>query len=322
MTDERVVMEFDNVGLHCEYENCNQKDFLPFKCSKCYMNLCFIHRSEFAHNCVNKNINDMTSLDCPVCKKSFKLTKSEDPNDAWDRHFSTECSQQPEKGKLSTIRCASPICKTVLGPSNRFQCPQCKTFVCLSCRTPDAHKCTSLRNGSKRTRNTVAAARAKKFGGGNNNAKSSSATSHSSNKNITSSGGSRRPENNENTLKGSAQRRMNQRDGQLQDSALTAAQGNVTTEFHDCPLCSKSFQNSTELVHHVDRDHDMTQPSSINNNNTAPLGQLQQSDVNSTEVCPTCSQRFPDVMSLIHHAEQYHSGIVERTTSDNKCLLS
>ena len=39
------------VGEHCSAQQCNQVDFLPFRCAGCANVFCLEHRSVVAHDC-------------------------------------------------------------------------------------------------------------------------------------------------------------------------------------------------------------------------------------------------------------------------------
>ena len=73
-------MEFDHVGSHCAADGCNQRDFLPFTCDGCHKPFCLAHRSGLAHNCAGAERKDVTSIDCPICGKSIRMTRSENPD--------------------------------------------------------------------------------------------------------------------------------------------------------------------------------------------------------------------------------------------------
>lgn len=280
----------------------------------------------------------MTSMDCPVCKQSFKLTKSEDPNEAWDRHFSTTCTQQPGQEK-TTLKCASSTCTVTLGPSNRFQCPRCLKLVCLRCRTVEAHQCSAVPvKGAKRGHDAVTAARLSKLGGASSAATSSHKNFKIDNKGISSSNAKPRMANGDksdsnNTLRGSAQRRKTEQQQQQTASQITSYTQPVgvipppdsthtsVNESFVCPLCSQKFQSSVDLVQHVDAVHDMQSSPSIPVTSASAVGNsvgsTSSSNTNLPEVCPTCSQRFADVMSLIRHAEVAHTGLGEGSASTN-----
>ena len=137
-------MEFDHVGAHCDFEGCNQQDFLPFVCDTCHKSLCLMHRSYVSHNCIGATAKDMTSIDCPICGKSVKFDKSQDVNVIWDDHYINHCTQQPHKKAgvdIPPARCFAQGCRTVLGPSNTFTCSKCHQMVCLAHRIADDHNC-------------------------------------------------------------------------------------------------------------------------------------------------------------------------------------
>ena len=308
----------------------------------------------------------MTSMDCPVCKKSFKLTKAEDPNEAWERHFSTTCTQVPGSDKPSPLQCASSTCQVILGPSNRFQCPLCRVLVCLGCRTVEAHQCKAAAptKGLNNGLNVATASRINKFAGhssqGGNSSAKKSATGRGKPKTAprNSNGGkgnSSRNSNSDNTLKGSAQRRMERQQQATASgaphqhhpvgvvpppSSVSDNNSNSSSDLFDCPLCFQKFTTSTELVQHVDRAHNTSEPlSSSSSPATSPASaSTSRGDTHGThatipvpggareaasrigggpEICPTCSQRFSDVMALIQHAESAHAGLGEGSNSSS-----
>lgn len=139
-------MEFDHVGRHCSLETCHQRDFLPFTCDICKGSFCLDHRTYASHNCVGKERKDMTSISCPICGDSIKFSQSQNIDELWTIHFENECIQTSKSKAID--KCVSKSCKIRLGPSNRFQCPQCKELVCLSHRRPEDHQCRSSINRS------------------------------------------------------------------------------------------------------------------------------------------------------------------------------
>ena len=134
-------MEFDNVGAHCQHDECHQKDFLPFLCDHCGKSLCLLHRSYVSHNCSGDKNKDMTSMDCPICGKSVVFDKGQDANVVWDDHYVNSCTQQGNGLKKNIVRCFKPDCHTVLGPSNTYTCNKCHQRVCLAHRIPEEHRC-------------------------------------------------------------------------------------------------------------------------------------------------------------------------------------
>ena len=88
-----------SLGKHCEAEECNQLDFLPFQCDACGQTYCLDHRSYQAHKCEKEAGRESTTLVCPLCAKAVKMTRGEDPNAALEAHTS-QVQQRPAPGIL------------------------------------------------------------------------------------------------------------------------------------------------------------------------------------------------------------------------------
>mmetsp|Transcript_9537 Transcript_9537/g.14348 ORF Transcript_9537/g.14348 Transcript_9537/m.14348 type:complete len:296 (+) Transcript_9537:282-1169(+) len=295
-------MEFDHVGAHCEAESCNQRDFLPFKCSYCSKNLCHSHRSPLAHGCTSAGAIDVTSMDCPICGKTIKMNKSDDPNEIWDQHFTTICSQQPKKEPTQVLRCASPSCSTALGPSNTITCTMCHRKVCITHRAPDHHRCGHLRQQDMlKSRQHMSQSR---------NAEKPKSTSVKNKKTSIP-----RPEN---TLMGTAKHRQQQAAPRI-PTASTSASAEGVPPCHVCGAVVGSFEG---LVEHVESLHPAPTPSPPPS--TVPAQVQQEASSSGVEVCPQCQRRFSDVVDLIRHVERDHSSsnsILSTGNSDN-CSLS
>jgi len=242
-------MEFDYVGQHCQFEGCRQKDFLPFTCNSCMKNLCLAHRSTGAHNCKGTTVKDFTSIDCPICTKTIKFDKSEDPNVVWDDHFIHDCNPQSNEVRPKVqARCARNGCSTSLGLSNSFSCPKCARKVCLSHRIPEEHNCQGVDrsfflNNVQATNNRVV----KQVNTIRNDAKKK-VTPRSSTEDST------------NTLKGSAHRRMSKADTVATQSVVTQPTIPVLDESigscrEVCPLCQQRFSDAIVLVQHFETAH-------------------------------------------------------------------
>ncbi len=115
------------VGKHCEYEYCNQLDFLPFHCQSCRKTYCLDHRTESSHRCTNAG--------------------------AWAERRRQAQLAQPSIGAGKTLRdkvsekpCASPACKTVVGTSlvPGVHCSTCNRDYCLKHRLKEDHDCKNL----------------------------------------------------------------------------------------------------------------------------------------------------------------------------------
>lgn len=132
-TSETSYVEMDDkrdaslIGKHCEYDYCNQLDFLPFFCQSCKGTFCLDHRSETAHKCANEG--------------------------AWAERKRLAQLSQPSIGEGKTLRdkvsekpCASPECKTVVGTSLTpgVHCQTCNRDYCLKHRLKEDHDCKNL----------------------------------------------------------------------------------------------------------------------------------------------------------------------------------
>lgn len=75
-----------------------------------------------------------------------------------------------------------------------------------------------------------------------------------------------------------------------------------------CPICSKRFRSTNELINHCETIHN-----SSNNNNynihTTPARATTATSSSSTqrEVCDVCGKSFATINELIQHADQVHS---------------
>ncbi len=268
-------MEFDYIGKHCSLPTCNQKDFLPFKCDYCHKDFCLDHRSYACHGCDGALSKDVTSTDCPMCGKSIKFTKAQDPNVIWEEHYLNGCTQTAQRKQ--TKKCGKSGCTTTLGPTNTFTCSKCRQEVCIAHRLPEDHNCAAA------LRQLRADALQAKMGPVQKKAPSSSTI-----------GAMKATElKNENSLKGSAARRMptnpattpssssGARPTVANSSSLPGSRANPvtidesTTADHVCPfLCGASFSNATELTNHINAAHNesTSQPQVTNNIGSEQVG--------------------------------------------------
>ncbi|KAI8916276.1 AN1-type zinc finger protein 1 [Gorgonomyces haynaldii] len=92
------------IGQHCAESDCNQLDFLPFKCRECNKNYCPLHRFPDKHHCILKETK-ILGLDTNIGKQE----------------------------------CALESCKTV--DILLSQCRVCLKTYCLSHRHPPDHGC-------------------------------------------------------------------------------------------------------------------------------------------------------------------------------------
>jgi AN1-type zinc finger protein 1 len=115
------------IGKHCQYEYCNQLDFLPFLCQSCRKTFCLDHRTETSHKCVNEGA-------WAERKRKAELAKH---NIGEGRTLHDRVSEKP---------CATPACKTVIGTSLKpgVHCSSCNRDYCLKHRLKEDHDCKNL----------------------------------------------------------------------------------------------------------------------------------------------------------------------------------
>ncbi|KAG6002706.1 hypothetical protein E4U21_002815 [Claviceps maximensis] len=115
------------VGKHCQYEYCNQLDFLPFLCHSCSKTFCLDHRTESTHKCPNAG----------AWAERRRLANLSRPSIGQDKTLRDKVSQKP---------CASPECTTVVGTSlvPGVHCDSCNRDYCLKHRLGEDHDCKNL----------------------------------------------------------------------------------------------------------------------------------------------------------------------------------
>ncbi|XP_050271369.1 zinc finger AN1 domain-containing stress-associated protein 12 [Quercus robur] len=131
---------FPDLGQHCQNPDCNQLDFLPFKCDGCQKVFCVEHRSYKAHECPKSDHNSRKVVVCETCSMSIETTgrDGEDEKAMLEKHEkSGNCD--PKKKKKPT--CPVRRCKEILTFSNTSTCKTCQLNVCLKHRFPADHVC-------------------------------------------------------------------------------------------------------------------------------------------------------------------------------------
>lgn len=130
--DTSYVEMYDNndatlVGKHCEYDYCNQLDFLPFLCQSCRKTYCLDHRTETAHKCKSAG----------AWAERKRLAQQAQPSIGGGKTLRDRVSEKP---------CASPSCKTVVGTSLTpgVHCTTCNRDYCLKHRLGEDHDCKNL----------------------------------------------------------------------------------------------------------------------------------------------------------------------------------
>ncbi|GAO14490.1 uncharacterized protein UV8b_04283 [Ustilaginoidea virens] len=115
------------VGTHCQFDYCNQLDFLPFLCQSCTKTFCLDHRTETSHRCTNPG----------AWAERKRLADLSKPSIGQGKTLRDKVSEKP---------CASPECKTVVGTSLTpgVHCDACNRDYCLRHRLREDHDCRNL----------------------------------------------------------------------------------------------------------------------------------------------------------------------------------
>ena len=127
MTEVDRLPDVSLVGKHCQYDYCNQLDFLPFYCQSCKKTFCLDHRTESSHKCTNAGAWAERRRQAQLQKHSLGEGKR-------------------MKDFVSEKPCASPQCKSVIGTSlvPGVHCSNCNRDYCLKHRLKEDHNCKNL----------------------------------------------------------------------------------------------------------------------------------------------------------------------------------
>lgn len=139
-------MEFPDLGAQCDFKECQQLDFLPFKCNLCTKTFCLDHRQHESHNCEKiETKKDRRATVCPACSQPVNVLPNEDPNQVVNRHIERGCKEESKKK-----RCAYRGCKSsMLVPIN---CSYCNQDFCLTHRQGEVHRCEGLARAKQNLR--------------------------------------------------------------------------------------------------------------------------------------------------------------------------
>lgn len=305
-------MEFENLGAHCQHDGCNQKDFLPFKCDSCGKMLCLSHRSYVSHDCGGDKTKDYTSMDCPICNKSVRFNKGQDPNEAWNDHYLHACTQQAHA--KTVVRCFKPGCHTVLGPSNTYTCGKCHQKVCLSHRIPEEHSCV----GNVRVEFLNRVQQQMKVGNADKVTKAPrKETNHVSMFMPPGRG------NDAHNHKATGAKHAGS-GGSLPMPPLpqpaAGTHSHTGTASLSCPFCGLPHEDDASLIGHIAAFHPddgSAAPSSRAPLPPPPPASASSSNASHREVCPVCQARFPDAIALVRHFEGSHSERSQQTAAAN-----
>ncbi|KAJ9136520.1 AN1-type zinc finger protein 1 [Pleurostoma richardsiae] len=124
---DRLNNDATLVGANCQYEYCNQLDFLPFLCQSCGKTFCLDHRTESSHHCDHPG----------AWAERRRLAQLARPSAGEGRRVRDYISQKP---------CASPSCSTIVGTSLTpgVHCDGCNRDYCLKHRMREDHDCSKL----------------------------------------------------------------------------------------------------------------------------------------------------------------------------------
>ncbi|KAI9865172.1 MAG: hypothetical protein M1813_002492 [Trichoglossum hirsutum] len=133
--------DVEAIGARCQFEYCNQLDFLPFRCESCRGKFCLDHRTEYAHKCPNEGA-------WATARRRKELGVTSAPDN----------SKQPLRSFLPESKCSYPQCKTIINtPRNTgVHCQTCNRMYCLKHRMLEEHDCSNLTPIGARPTSTAA----------------------------------------------------------------------------------------------------------------------------------------------------------------------
>jgi predicted nucleic acid binding AN1-type Zn finger protein len=306
-----------NVGIHCQFHpECNQLDFLPFKCSGCQKIYCQEHRSAAAHKCPNGEF-DIQVIICPVCAMAVRLLPTEDPNVSFERHQRTGCNPENYDKVHKKKKCSVKLCKEKLVSTNSITCKDCGAVTCLRHRLAEDHKCpgppaappsgiraafgnlftgfnstTSSLNGTTTTTATTRTAAPLP-------ATASRMTSAKSKVSFVAKKASTSLQTQLQDYK-SSQKNKNNPTSNMATSTTTTA---TTPAAEQCPQCGERFSTVQALIDHASSAH----LNGWSSGNTLPV-RPSSTSTGGNERCPHCAATFDDPVALVHHVESRHRG--------------
>ena len=281
-------LEHKDIGAHCDVITCNQRDFLPHQCDLCQRKFCLAHKSYMAHACTSQNSKDVTSIGCPICGLTVRMTMADNVHEIWEQHYLYNCSKEPA-AMVAVQTCC--MCTTTLGLSNTFTCKKCNKNTCLTHRLSEDHEC----NGTKEVKNK---AFLDKLQSQNRSVQKATST-------FSSSIASTAP-----TIRNSTSH------GGTMDTSQSDS--NNSSE-NKCPVCGLQLNDAVALVSHFESNHPSTNDHSRipSSSSSTTAGVSSSSTSFDREVCPYCSARFADVIALVSHVESTHSSIDHSSNSSS-----
>ncbi|XP_040383734.1 zinc finger AN1 domain-containing stress-associated protein 17 [Oryza brachyantha] len=138
----RGTEAFPDLGAHCDREDCNRLDFLPFACDGCGGTFCAEHRTYGDHGCARAADRGRTVVVCEACGDAIERRPGdvggEDDAAVLEAHARSRRCDPARKRKP---RCPVPRCRETLTFSNTSGCKGCGRKVCLKHRFPADHGC-------------------------------------------------------------------------------------------------------------------------------------------------------------------------------------
>ncbi|KAB8258868.1 hypothetical protein BDV32DRAFT_125034 [Aspergillus pseudonomiae] len=118
--------DLESIGRHCQFEYCNQLDFLPFRCESCRGTFCLDHRTETSHK-------------CPKAGDWARRRNAQ--------NTSPGTSLPTQKPTIyNSDQCAHLDCKTLINTMKDpgVRCPNCNRQYCLKHRLREEHDCAKI----------------------------------------------------------------------------------------------------------------------------------------------------------------------------------
>lgn len=307
-----------DVGTHCQFRpECNQLDFLPFKCSGCKQIFCQEHCTAAAHRCPNAE-SDVQVIVCPVCALAVRLVPNEDPNATFERHQRSGCNPANYAKVHKKKKCTVKLCKEKLVTTNSIICKDCGALTCLRHRLAEDHSCPGPRvlppsgfraafgnffTGFNTTNGNTTSSNG-------NTAAGKAATTTAATPTTTS-----RMMSAKSKVSSVAKQASNSLQTQLQDyrsshrnknnpaSPTTTNSTPAAAASERCPQCGERFCTVQALIDHASSAHSNGWASGIG----LPV-RPSSTATGGIERCPHCSASFDDPVALVHHVESTHRG--------------
>ncbi|CAN6448464.1 unnamed protein product [Victoria cruziana] len=118
-----------DLGRHCQFDECHQLDFLPFKCDGCKKVFCLEHRTYRSHSCHRAEHRSREVVICNVCSASIEIAEE-------NKAAIGISGQIYGKGEMEVLL-------KILMEKHRASGRTCDKKTCLKHRFPADHGCTS-----------------------------------------------------------------------------------------------------------------------------------------------------------------------------------